>query len=226
MSEKNKEDARKVYAMVTNIDDNLGKLFQKLDELEIADQTIVIFMTDNGPQQMRYTGGMRGLKGSVYEGGVRVPFYIKYPALFEQDKDIETLAAHIDILPTLAQLCNAQLPEDRIIDGKSLLPLITGKEPDWENRPMFFYWTRRYPELYYNMAFRKGALKLVGNTNYDATSEDFELFNLERDSHEQKNIILENKTIAKDLKEELDKIYNELISSENLIDQASYYCRK
>ncbi|MFO7670149.1 MAG: arylsulfatase [Bacteroidales bacterium] len=219
MSEKDKEDARKVYAMVTNIDDNLGKLFQKLEELDIVENTIVIFMTDNGPQQMRYTGGMRGLKGSVYEGGVRVPFYMKYPALFKKDKDIEALAAHIDILPTLAQLCNARLPEDRIIDGKSLLPLITGKEPGWENRPMFFYWTRRYPELYYNMAFRKGPFKLVGNTDYDAKTEDFDLFNLEKDSHEQENIIQENETIAEDLREELDRIYNELISSENLINQ-------
>jgi arylsulfatase A-like enzyme len=219
MSEKNKEDARKVYAMVTNIDDNLDKLFRKLDDLKITDHTVVIFMTDNGPQQMRYTGGMRGLKGSVYEGGVRVPFYIKYPALFEGDKDIETLTAHIDILPTLAQICSVTLPEDRIIDGKNLLPLIAGEDVDWLNRPLFFYWTRRYPELYYNMALRQGSYKLVGNTGYNATTEEFELFNLASDSHEQKNTIEENLTLANNLREELDKIYQELISSENLIDQ-------
>lgn len=219
MTEKDKEDARKVYAMVTNIDDNLGKLLQKLDDLKIADNTLIIFMTDNGPQQTRYVGGMRGRKGDVYQGGVRVPFYIRYPSSFEKNKDIETMAAHIDILPTLAQVCNVELPKERIIDGKSLLPLIMGKEIDWVDRPLFFYWTRRYPELYYNMALQKGAYKLVGKTNYDAPIEDFELFNLEKDQYEQENIILKNKITANNLKEELDEIYKELISSENLIHQ-------
>ncbi|KJF41647.1 arylsulfatase [Draconibacterium sediminis] len=218
MTEKNKEDARKVYAMVTNIDDNIGKLLKKLDDLDIADNTLIIFMTDNGPQQTRYVGGMRGRKGDVCQGGVRVPFYMRYSS-FEKNKAIETTAAHIDILPTLAQLCNVQLPDDRIIDGKSLLPLIDGEEVDWDNRSLFFYWTRRYPELYNNMALRKGNYKLVGKTNYNATVKDFELFNLETDPYEQKNIVSENESIANKLKQELDETYNELISSENLINQ-------
>jgi len=218
MSEKDKEDARKVYAMVTNIDDNMGKLLQKLDDLKIADNTLIIFMTDNGPQQTRYVGGMRGRKGSVYQGGVRVPFYIKYPSFFEETKDIETMAAHIDILPTLSQICNVDLPKERIIDGKSLLPLIKDKQIAWPDRALFFYWTRRYPELYYNMAIQKGSYKLVGKTDYNAGIEAFELFNLEKDPFEQKNIVLENKDTANNLKRELDKIYNELITSENLIE--------
>jgi arylsulfatase len=219
MTEKDKEDARKVYAMVTNIDDNLGKLLQKLDDLNIADNTLIIFMTDNGPQQTRYVGGMRGRKGDVYQGGVRVPFYIRYPSSFEKNKDIEIIAAHIDVLPTLAQICDVELPKERIIDGKSLLPLIMGEKVDWVDRPLFFYWTRRYPEIYYNMALRKGSYKLVGMTDYNATIKEFELFNLEKDPYEQNNIILENKVIADNLKDELDKIYYELITSENLINQ-------
>jgi len=75
MSEKNKEYARKVYAMISNIDDNIGRLIERLDELELMENTVIIFMTDNGPQQPRYIAGMRGRKGSVYRGGVRVPFY-------------------------------------------------------------------------------------------------------------------------------------------------------
>ncbi|MBT8301325.1 MAG: arylsulfatase, partial [Maribacter sp.] len=78
MSEKDKEDARKVYAMVTNIDENVGRLLQKLEDLKIADNTLVVFMTDNGPQQTRYVAGMRGRKGSVFRGGVRVPFFLRY----------------------------------------------------------------------------------------------------------------------------------------------------
>jgi len=218
MSDKNKEDARKVYAMVTNIDDNLGKLLQKLEELKIADNTLVIFMTDNGPQQTRYVGGLRGRKGSVYRGGVRVPFYMRYPALFKEDKDIESVAAHIDILPTLSQLCNVELPKERSIDGKSLLPLMKGEQVDWADRELFFYWTRRYPELYNNIALQKEGYKLVGMTDYNAEIEDFELFNIQKDPYEQHNIVLENRDIANDLKRDLDKIYNELIASNNLIN--------
>lgn len=220
MTEKDKEDARKVYAMVSNIDQNIGKLLKKLDELKIADNTMIIFMTDNGPQQTRYVAGMRGLKGNVYRGGIRVPFYVRYPAAFGKNKDIEAMAAHLDVLPTVAEICQVALPNDRVIDGKSLIPLIKGKTLDWPERSLFTYWTRRYPELYSRMALQKGNFKLVGNTDYNAKIEDFELYNLENDSYEQKNIILENKTIANNLKEELDKTYTDLISSKNLINQA------
>ncbi len=216
MSERNKEDARKVYAMVTNIDDNVGKLLQKLDELNITKNTLVIFMTDNGPQQTRYVGGMRGKKGSVFRGGVRVPFYMRYPEGFEANKDIETTSAHIDILPTLAHLCNVDMPKDRIIDGKNLVPLIKGEQVEWAERPLFFYWTRRYPELYNNMALQKGNYKIVGHTDYNAAIKDFELFDIEKDPYEQTNLVTEKKDKAQELKVELDKHYLELINSENL----------
>ena len=219
MSEKDKEDARKVYAMVTNIDDNIGKLLKKLKELKIEDNTVVIFMTDNGPQQTRYIDGMRGKKGSVYRGGVRVPFYIRYPALFKDHKTIDISAAHIDILPTISKLCNVKQPIDRIIDGKSLLPLIKGEQIAWQDRSLFFYWTRRYPELYNNIAIQKGNYKLIGKTDYNASIEDFELFNIDNDPYEQSNIVMENKILAKELKSELDQVYTELINSENLKNQ-------
>lgn len=218
MSERNKEDARRIYAMVENIDDNVGKLLQKLEELKIAENTIVIFMTDNGPQQPRYNAGMRGLKSSVYRGGVRVPFFLRYPAFFTGGRDIETTTAHIDVLPTIAQLCKAEIADDRVIDGKSLLPLIKGEPVDWADRSLFFYWTRRYPELYNNISLQKGNYKLVGNTDYNAEIEDFELFNIENDPFEQVNIINTNKSIAESLKSELDSIYHELINSENIIN--------
>ena len=83
MSEKDKEDARRIYGMVTNIDDNIGKVLNKLTELGIEEETIIIFMTDNGPQQFRYNSNMKGLKGTVYNGGTRVPFYIKYAEKFK-----------------------------------------------------------------------------------------------------------------------------------------------
>lgn len=219
MSERDKEDARKVYGMVTNIDDNIGKVLQKLKELGIEENTIVIFMTDNGPQQLRYTAGLRDKKGSVYDGGTRVPFFLKHPALTKQSKDIGTMSAHIDVLPTLSELCHVDLPKDRKIDGKSLVPLINGEKVDWSDRALFSYWTRRYPELYNSMAIQKSGYKLVGQTNYNASIEDFELYNLKEDPYEQHNIVTSKRDKANILKIELDKIYQELILSENLTKQ-------
>lgn len=216
MSEQDKEDARKVYGMVTNIDDNIGKLLQKLNDLGIEENTIVIFMTDNGPQQLRYTAGMKGKKGTVYQGGTRVPFYFKYPALTKASKSIETMSAHIDVLPTLAELCHVELPKNRIIDGKSLLPLILDKKVDWSERSLFLYWTRKYPELYNNIAIQQSGYKLVGQTDYNASIEHFELYNVKKDPYEQHNIVTENQSIAKKMKNQLDTMYHELILSENL----------
>ena len=189
MSERDKEDARKVYAMVTNIDDNVGLLLKKLDDLGITENTIVIFMTDNGPQQRRYNAGMRGLKGSVYRGGVRVPFHIKYPAIGATSKDIEAVAAYIDVMPTIAGICNVKMPADRKIDGVNLLALIKGEKKDAGDRALFFSWTRHNPELYNNMALLKGEYKIVGQTDYNAAPDSFELFDIEHDPFEQDNIV-------------------------------------
>lgn len=218
MSVKDKEDAKRVYAMVTNIDDNVGLLLKKIEELKIAENTIVIFMTDNGPQQTRYVAGMRGLKGSVYRGGVRVPFFLRYPALHLVNKDIDVPAAHIDVLPTLAKMCNVEAPKDRIIDGMDLLPLMKGERDVNPDRPLFFYWTRHTPELYNNIALQKGNYKLVGHTDYNANINDFELFDIEKDPYEQSNMVSSNSTKAAELKKDLDKIFMDLVSSENMIN--------
>ena len=219
MGEQDKEDARKVYAMVTNIDDNIGKLIQKLDDLNISDNTLVIFMTDNGPQQVRYTAGLRGRKGSVYRGGVRVPFYVRYPNKWKGNRNIETIAAHIDVLPTISEICDVKLPENKKLDGRNLVPLLNDKKVAWENRPLFFYWTRRYPELYQNMAVQKGIYKLVGHTDFNAQIEDFGLFNIKEDPFEQYNLIQDKKEIAESLKTDLDSTFNELMASENILNQ-------
>ncbi len=218
MTEKDKEDARKVYAMVSNIDDNIERVLRKLEELEISQNTVVIFMTDNGPQQRRYLGGMRGRKGSVYQGGVRVPFYLKYPAVFKGKNKISLPTAHIDVLPTLADLCGATPPEDRKIDGSSMIPLFEGKTSNLLERDLFFYWTRKYPELNFNMAFQKGNYKLVGMTDSNASIDKFELFNLKEDPFEEKNLILENKELANSLKSAMTKTYIELITSKNIVN--------
>jgi arylsulfatase A-like enzyme len=219
MSEANKEDARKVYAMVENIDDNLNRLFQKLEELGISDNTIVIFMTDNGPQQRRYVAGLKGLKGDVSQGGVRAPFFIRFPAAFKGNREIKTLAAHIDVMPTLAELCGFEVPKDRKIDGLSMLPLIQGNEDSRPDRSFFSYWTRKYPERYENISIQRSGWKLIGKTSFDSDIEDFELYNLEEDPYELSNLAASETPKALELKSELDGIFIELTQEKNLLNQ-------
>ena len=219
MSERDKEDARRVYAMVTNIDDNVGRLLNKLDELKIDEKTIVIFMTDNGPQQRRYNAGLRGLKSSVYRGGVRVPLWIRYPGTRKSGIDIEATAANIDIFPTLADICNARIADGLEIDGINLAPLLRGQKLSTDDRSLFFYWTRHSPELYTNIALQKGRYRLVGNTDHDASVDKFELFDIEQDPYEQISILNDNIARAVELKKELDLLFTELARSENLIDR-------
>ena len=125
------------YGMITNVDDNFAKLQKKLKELNIADNTIVIFMTDNGTASgyktvggklYGYNAGMKGIKNSEYEGGHRVPFFISYPEKnIKGGKDINELTAHLDILPTLATLCNLELPKrQKEIDGSDISSLLLG----------------------------------------------------------------------------------------------------
>ncbi len=132
------------YGMIANIDHNMGLLRNKLDVLGLSDNTILIFMTDNGTSaggtfkgleskaMEGYNAGMRGKKSSIYEGGHRVPFFIHWPkGNLEGGKDIDTMAAHIDVLPTLAELCGIQIPNTYKPDGISLVPLFTDSNASW-----------------------------------------------------------------------------------------------
>ncbi len=126
-----------VYGMVENIDDNVARVLARLDERKQRDNTIVIFMTDNGPNGARFNGGMRGTKGSLHEGGSRVPFFLRWPARFKQPRLIPQIAAHLDVLPTLLELCNVPMPKTLPQDGRSLVPLLEGKDKDWPDRTLF-----------------------------------------------------------------------------------------
>lgn len=213
-----KENARKVYAMVSNIDDNLGRILKQLDELKLDQNTLVIFMTDNGPQHYRYLAGMRGLKGQVYEGGVRVPCFWRYPTGFKGNRDIETPSAHYDILPTLADMCGGKMPNDRKIDGRSLLPLLKKEIPDLPNRAMCCYWERGYPKKYRNVSILKGGDKLVGNCDAADEIGKFELFDIKNDPYELNNIVDKNIENGLSLKKEMNNWLDEMMVSPNIVN--------
>ncbi len=182
----------KVYGMISNIDANLGRLFGKLDEWKLARQTIVVFLTDNGPQQPRYTSGLRGRKGSVYEGGIRVPCFIRWPERLSAGREIERIAAHIDLVPTLLDACQAAKPASGKLDGISLLPLVEGKNVDWPQRTLFFQWHRGdEPEAYRAFAARSERWKLVQAAGVQPGKLEnlrFELFDLHADPFEMNDL--------------------------------------
>jgi len=129
------------YGMITNIDDNMKLLVKQLDALGIADNTILIFTTDNGTAagvarrgSGGFNAGMRGTKGSEYDGGHRVPMFIRWPGgKITPGLDIKRLTAHVDIMPTLAELCGIDTPKAKL-DGKSIVPLLRGKDASWGPR--------------------------------------------------------------------------------------------
>jgi arylsulfatase len=183
MKPKDIEAARKVHAMVSNIDENVGRLQRALQEAGVDDNTLLIFLTDNGPQQIRYKSGFYGRKGSVYEGGIRVPSFWHFPKAFGESRDVPGVAAHIDILPTLADLTGTS-PEAKL-DGRSFLPALTGEaDAVADGRTLFFQWQRGYPRGFHNMAVRTDSFKLVGKYLFGKTPDDFELYDLRTDPFE------------------------------------------
>ena len=130
------------YAMVERVDTNIGRLLKHLHDWGLRDDTIVLFMTDNGPNGDRYNGNMRGRKGSIHEGGVRVPCFIRWPAGLPGDRNFPQIAADIDLLPTLLGLADVERPDGPPLDGMSLVPLLKSGEAEWPERTLFQRSTR------------------------------------------------------------------------------------
>ncbi|MGI9240202.1 MAG: arylsulfatase, partial [Verrucomicrobiales bacterium] len=128
---------RAALAMCENIDWNVGRILNRLDDLELADDTIVVFFSDNGPNSYRWNGGMKGRKGSIDEGGVRSPFFIRWPGHIHPGSDVPQVAAAIDLLPTLADLAGAEAKTANPLDGRSFKALLSGDSSEWAPRNLF-----------------------------------------------------------------------------------------
>jgi arylsulfatase A-like enzyme len=128
------------YGMIANIDENVGRLLSRLKALGLEENTILIFMTDNGTAAgfqagKGFNAGRRGTKGSEYDGGHRVPCFLRWPAGgLGGGKDVSRLTAHLDLLPTLIELCGLSQPAGVKFDGTSLAPLLRDARADWPDR--------------------------------------------------------------------------------------------
>ncbi len=160
--------------MIANIDENMGRLMAGLEVLGIENNTILIFMTDNGTSGGRFDAGMQGGKGSEYDGGHRVPCFIRWPAGgIGGGVDIKRLTAHIDVLPTLIELCGLERPSGVKLDGASLVPLLKGDDKNWPDRVLITDSQRvEYPIKWRKSAVMTDRWRLVnGKELYDMNSD-------------------------------------------------------
>ncbi|GAB3807506.1 sulfatase-like hydrolase/transferase [Spirosoma humi] len=131
------DEQASIYGMIENVDDNVQRLLARLDQLGLAQNTIVVFATDNGPNGHRFNGEMKGIKGSVDEGGVRVPLFVRWPGKIRAQTRIRPNAAHIDLLPTLVGLCGLRFRPANPIDGRNLTGLLLGQTDTLPDRMLF-----------------------------------------------------------------------------------------
>ena len=216
MNVRDLDAARKVYGMVSNIDDNLGRLFNTLAELGLEENTLVVFITDNGPQQRRYTAGLNERKGSAMEGGIRVPCMFYWKGKLKESRVITSPAAHIDMMPTLLDFAGITHQGD--LDGISLYPSLMGQDDPVDERSFFFVWERGYPQRYFNMAVRSDNYKLVGKYGHGITGDSLKLYDLEQDPYELEDLSLEYPGIKDRLQEKLDRWHGEIIRSPHLLE--------
>ena len=144
--EKELEDipfTRAALAMCENIDYNVGRITKKVEELGLSENTIIMFLSDNGPNSWRWNGGMKGRKGSTDEGGVRSPMIMKWEGTLKAGKKISEIAGGIDLLPTLADLAEIELNLKKPLDGVNIKPLLTGAKTEWKDRVIYSYWNDR-----------------------------------------------------------------------------------
>jgi arylsulfatase/arylsulfatase A len=208
----------RIYAMITNIDRNVGRLFARLDALKLTENTLVIFLVDNGPNGPRYIAGMRGAKTSVYEGGIRSPFFAHWPARLKPGEASRFVSAHIDMLPTILDACSVEPPKGLEIDGRSLLPLLERKKIKLADRAICIQAHRGdQPVRYHNFAYRTNRWKLVhasgfGRENFQGAPK-IELYDMDLDPLEKKDLAAEKPELFAKLKKGYDAWFDDVGST-------------
>lgn len=211
------ERTARVYGMIEEFDQNLDRLLRELDALELADRTIVIFLTDNGPTQQTFTAGLRERKGSAYEGGTRVPFLFRWQGRVEPGRKIDRIAAHIDLVPTLLDAAGITVSSAPSFDGVSLWPLLSGAMPaeEWPERTIYLQNHRGdTPQLNRNASARSQRWKLVqplGKAS-DPMPPDakFELYDMSQDPGETSDLAERHPEIAARMRRDYEEWFEDV----------------
>ena len=200
-----KDPVKRVYAaMIKNLDDQVGRLLNHIDSLGMTENTIVIFLSDNGGAVYNGTtdnAPYRGGKFTNFEGGIKVPFMMKWPAKIKEETVFNKPVISLDVFTTIASILETDLPNDRTYDGVNLLPYITKKYP-LKSPHQELCWRSDF-----NKAIIKGDWKLIVN-EYD---NSIQLYDLKTDSVEQKNVFLANPKVVKAMQQDLDKWEGEMV---------------
>lgn len=204
-----------IYGMIENLDDNIGKLHQALSEMGIEENTILVFLTDNGPNTPeRFNSGMKGHKTHVDEGGVRVPFFIKWKNKIPAGLLSKQLSAHIDVLPTLADLCDISIPENLELDGVNLSKYLLNDQQAHFDRTIYthFYFGNKLQP-------KKGTAR-THQYRYVLNPGGEGLYNMINDPGQERNIRDNKPKEFKELQEAYSNWFNDVSKNwkiENLI---------
>ena len=193
---KGTNHTKAALAMCENIDWNVGRILKTLESLDIDKNTIIVFLSDNGPNGHRWNAEMKGIKGSTDEGGVRSPMIINWKSVIPKGKVVNKIAAGIDLLPTLKDLAGIKAKPKNKLDGLSLKKLIFEKNIKWDNRYIYNYWRGR-------LSIRSQDYRLDNNNN---------LYDMNLDPNQLKDISLKSKEIFERMKKGKTKWKNEVLS--------------
>jgi arylsulfatase A len=186
------EDFRQHHGNVTQLDHAFGRLLKALEDQQLTATTFVVFTADNGPEgdgtrgrTRGSTGGLRGRKRSMYEGGIRVPGIVRWPGHIPAGTTTDAPVIGSDLFPTVLGICGVRPPGGRVIDGADVLPVLTGKAATVE-RKMPLYWRLNMAPAKENLhlALRDGDWKLLASQDFT----HFELYNLKADPHEKADL--------------------------------------
>jgi len=202
------EDQHRFRSMVQHMDAKVGDILKKLEELDIADNTLVLFTSDNGAAYEGFIHDLKGGKTDLHEGGIRVPMIARWPAGIQAGQTSDAFGHTNDLLPTFCEMAGIQLPSDLPIDGLSLLPHLKGEAPPSEEARGTVFWQlnlyksiqRHYPKPkpYATEVAKRGRWKLLA---LDGTP--VELFDIEADPNEKRNILADHPDVVASLAAEL-----------------------
>jgi len=199
---------------IEEIDWSVGEIMKTLRENNLDENTLVIYTSDNGPWKLKEGRGgsaypLRGYKFQTYEGGMRVPCIMSWKGKIPSGTVCDEIGATIDLLPTFANLAGAKIPDDRIIDGKNIWPIISGKEGALSPHDIYYYYKGNRLE-----SARQGKWKIRRSGK---KSQSVELYNLEDDISESKNLSPKNPELIEVMLKKMDKFDKDLKSSQRPI---------